>query len=98
MLPALARRLGLGGDEAPAESLRLVLGDGTAIVVVDDAEDVADELDELLAMAPGLQLVATASTSSGRDLEHVHEVAPLPPTRRSSSFVNGLVRPPPTLP
>jgi predicted ATPase/class 3 adenylate cyclase len=82
VLSGIARAVGadLGGASSPLEALAERLGDGRWLLVLDNLEqalEVAGDLDQLLARCPGVIVLATSRTVLGLRAEHVYPVPPL---------------------
>ena len=83
VFPAIAEALGVEGEAGAPVGLRLreVLASAHMLVVLDNVEQVADaagELADLLASAPGVQLLVTSRRVLNLGGEHVYWLEPLP--------------------
>jgi predicted ATPase len=82
LIPAVAETLGLKetGEQPLVESLKDYLSERRMLLVLDNFEQVleaAPQVTELLAVAPGLKVLATSRAPLGLYGEHVYPVPPL---------------------
>jgi hypothetical protein len=82
VLGGIARAMGtdLARTDAPLEALNERFGDGRWLLVLDNLEHVLDaarDLDDLLALAPGVDILATSLTALRLRAEHEYPVPPL---------------------
>ena len=81
--PTIMRALGraqTGGRRLPAEELRMMLGDRTALLVLDNFEQVVDAgplVVDLLMACPSLTVLVTSRAPLRVSGEHLHAVSPL---------------------